>query len=150
MIHKAFEPEKQVNLAIPNAAFLPPVILNAAPFPCHSRGLSLSIIPNDPLLLSFRTTPFFCHSEHSEESKIAAHKPFTDFRHLALLGLTRDKWQMSTQPTFLQQPRTIETHPIHHRSRKLPYILKTDSSDNCKSVSTSTTESSHMKANPTR
>ena len=59
--------------------------------------------------------------------------------------MIRDKWQMSTQPTFLQQPRSTKTHPIHLRSRKLSYILKTDSSENCKSVSTSTNESSHIQ-----
>ena len=61
---------------------------------------------------------------------------------------------MSTQPTSLQQPRTTETHLIHHRSHKLPCILKTDSSENCKSVSTSTPQSSHIQAyipiSPTR
>ena len=32
-----------------------------------------------------------------QTSKFVAHKPFTDFRFLASLGMTVDKWEMSTQ-----------------------------------------------------
>ena len=47
------------------------------PHPCHSR--------------TQRSAPPPCHSEHSEESKILAHPPFTDLRFLPSLETTRPK-----------------------------------------------------------
>ena len=65
---------------------------------------------NDSPILSFQTQHSFTvilnAAQRSEESKIIANTPFTDLRFPAALGMTGDKWEMSTQPilSFRMQP----------------------------------------------
>ena len=60
--------------------------------PCHSRTQPPPSCHSErPPIPSFRTASF-CHSEHSEESKLIAHPPFTDLRFLPSLETTRAKF----------------------------------------------------------
>ena len=82
--------------AIPNRPLLPsgtqhpfPVIPNTAPSSLRHSERS--------------ATPLPCHSEHSEESKLIAHTPFTDLSFLPSLEMTLD----STQPQTKQLIRNL-------------------------------------------
>ena len=67
--------------SIPPLSFLKsralPVILNADPF-----TVLLNRAPSFPVILNA--------AQRSEESKIVANTPFTDFKYLASLRMTRD------------------------------------------------------------
>ena len=122
-------------------------VLNRSPI-LHSEPPSHSVIPNSPIL-PFRAAPF-CHSEQppsvilnaapsppvilnvaqrSEESKIIAHTPFTDFSNCVELGLDyqwvlglMERWASQDARSLSIALSMISNFRIHATSATLPHF----------------------------
>ena len=82
----------------------------SAPSFSTQRSTPSPVIPNRPLL-SFRAPPF-CHSEHSEESKLTAHPPSTDLSFPASLEITQAKFCHSQRSIPSLPSRTQHPFPV--------------------------------------